>query len=137
MKPLTLIVLPSAFAMRNSSTFCEKAEALLAFTRLPYRRETAMPNKGPRGKLPVLKDGDLVIPDSTHIQRHLETHYNIDFDGPLSAEQHADAEAYRRLGEEHLNWGLLIAATGTMQMRSSRLFLAMCWHLLGEWYSRW
>jgi glutathione S-transferase len=107
MKKLTLIVLPPAFGMRNSSTFCEKAEALIAYSGLPYERQIAMPNKGPRGKLPVLKDGNHIIPDSTHIQRYLETKYGIDFDGKLNAEQYADSEAYRRLGEEHLNWTIV------------------------------
>jgi glutathione S-transferase len=102
MGDLTLMVLPAAFGMCNSSTFCEKAEALLAYTGLPYEREIAMPNKGPRGKLPVLKDGNRVIPDSSHIQTYLETQYKIDFDGALNEEQRADAQAFRRLGEEHL-----------------------------------
>jgi glutathione S-transferase len=104
MGDLTLMVLPAAFGMCNSSTFCEKAEALLAYTGLPYEREIAMPNKGPRGKLPVLKDGNRVIPDSSHIQTYLETQYKIDFDGALNEEQRADAQAFRRLGEEHLTW---------------------------------
>ena len=103
---LKLIVLPGALGVRNASAFCLKAEALLAMSGLQYEIEYALPNKGPRGKLPVLVDGGLVVPDSAHIQRYLELRRGVDFDGALTALQRADAHAYRRLAEEHLYWAI-------------------------------
>jgi glutathione S-transferase len=104
---LTLKVLPTAWGVRNASPFNLKAEALLTLSGLPFEKVEAMPDAGPRGKLPVLIDGDRVVPDSSHIQHHLETVHGIDFDGALSPEQRADAEAYRRMAEEHLYFAVL------------------------------
>ena len=67
---LTLLKLPSAWAMRNASPFNLKAEALLKMSGLPHETREAMPSKGPMGKLPALIDGDRVIGDSALIQRH-------------------------------------------------------------------
>ncbi|MEQ1865993.1 MAG: glutathione S-transferase family protein [Micropepsaceae bacterium] len=106
---LKLIVLPKAFGMRNASAFCLKGEALLAMSGLRHEIEYSLPNKAPRGKLPVLVDDGLVIPDSSHIQRHLELKHGVDFDGPLTALQKADAQAHRRLAEEHLYWVIAYA----------------------------
>ena len=85
-----------------ASSFALKADALLAMSGLPYEREYSMPQKQPMGKLPVLLDGEKVIPDSALIQRHLETAHGIDFDGTLTEHDKAQATALRRLVEDHL-----------------------------------
>ncbi len=85
-----------------ASSFALKADALLAMSGLPYEREHSMPQKQPLRKLPVLVDGDLTIPDSALIQRHLETAHGVDFDSALNATDRAQATALRRLVEEHL-----------------------------------
>ncbi|MEM9068056.1 MAG: glutathione S-transferase family protein [Myxococcota bacterium] len=99
---LELLVLPSAWGLRNASAFNLKAEALLSVSGLDFTKVEALPSRGPKGKLPALVDGDRCIGDSSLIQAHLESVYEIDFDGGLSSEQRADAEAYRRMAEEHL-----------------------------------
>lgn len=116
MSHLTLLVLPTAWGLRNASPFVLKAEALLALSDLPYDTEVALPSKGPKGKLPALIDrsaagGSRMIGDSSLIQRHLEESHGISFDEGLSPRQLADAEAYRRMAEEwlyfatlHLRW---------------------------------
>lgn len=104
---LRLLQLPTAWGLRNASAFNLKAEALLAMSGLDYECEQAFPNKGPKKKLPALVDGDRVIGDSSLIQKHLEQHYGIDFDGELSPRERADAEAYRRMAEEHLYFVVL------------------------------
>jgi len=58
--------------------------------------------KAPRGKLPVLLDGERAIPDSARIQTHLERVHGVDFDSHLDAGERAVATAFRRLVEHHL-----------------------------------
>jgi glutathione S-transferase len=104
---LKLHVIRPAFGLRAASNFSVKAMALLNMSGLAYETVVMTPNKGPRGKLPVLIDGDQTIPDSSHIQSHLESRYQINFDHGLTARDKADAEAYRKLAEEHLYWAAL------------------------------
>lgn len=99
---LTLQTFPPAFGLRASSPFAVKAEALLAMAGLAYEREFADLRKAPRGKLPVLVDDGRAIPDTAHIQTHLERVHGADFDGDLSARQRGVATAFRRLVEHHL-----------------------------------
>jgi glutathione S-transferase len=61
------------------SHFCEKARWCLDFKRLPYRRVPVNPytRKEARaiaghGEVPILKDGDVVLPGSAAIAAHLE-----------------------------------------------------------------
>jgi glutathione S-transferase len=104
---LKLHVIQPAFGLRAASNFSVKSMALLNMAGLPYEAIAMTPNKGPRGKLPVLVDGNCVIPDSTHIQSWLETKHGIAFDKGLSPRDLADAEAYRKLAEEHLYWAAI------------------------------
>jgi glutathione S-transferase len=104
---LQIHVIQPAFGLRAASNFSVKAMALLNMAGLPYETFVMTPNKGPRGKLPVLVDNGKVIPDSTHIQSHLENAHGARFDDGLSPRDLADAEAYRKLGEEHLYWAIL------------------------------
>lgn len=99
---LTLIKLPTAWGIRNASAFNLKAEALLAMGRIPFESEEALPNKGPKGKLPALIDGETVIGDSTLIQQYLEKNHGLRIDDGLSDVDLADALAYRHMCEEWL-----------------------------------
>jgi len=88
--------------IRSPSPPSLKADALLAMSGLAYERKYTSLRKAPRGKFPVLVDGDMVVPDSAHIQAYLETYKDIDFDATLSPSQLAQAQAFRRLVEDHL-----------------------------------
>lgn len=102
---LSLIQFPSAFGLPNLSTFCMKAETLLKMSGQPYMiEEEGNPSKGPKGKLPALRDGGQVIGDSAMIQSHLAGHYGIDFDAGLSARDRAIAHGMGRMCEERLYW---------------------------------
>lgn len=107
MTKMTLEVVPGAFGLHNAALFSIKAEALLRMAGLDYTCEPGRPDKAPKGKLPVLRDGERVIPDSCHIQQYLETEKDIDFDGHLSAEQRGATVAYRRMVEEHLYFAVM------------------------------
>ena len=98
----TLVTFAPCFGLRSPSPFTLKVEALLTMAELPYDRQYATPQAGPRGKLPVLKDGSLTVPDSRLIRRHIEHAYGVDFDEGLDADQRALAVALQRICEEHL-----------------------------------
>ncbi|MDK7075517.1 Tom37 metaxin N-terminal-like domain-containing protein, partial [Lactobacillus gasseri] len=82
-----------------------KTEAMLRLSGLDFEKEyVADLSKMPKGKVPVLQDGENLIPDSSLIQRYLTETYGIDLDKHLTTEQKAIAEAFRRMTEEHLYW---------------------------------
>lgn len=99
---LILKSIPSALGLRCASAFGLKAEALLAMSGLEYKVVNGDFRKAPKGKLPVLIDGDQEIPDSSMIQKHLENVHNIDFDGVLNDEQKAIGKTIQRMVENHL-----------------------------------
>ncbi|HHG91224.1 MAG TPA: glutathione S-transferase family protein [Devosia sp.] len=101
---LKLLVFPPSFGLRSPSPFSMKAIALMQMSGLDYAIENADPRKAPRKKLPVLLDGPLRVPDTAHIQAHLQDHHGIDFDGSLRADDLAIAQAFRCLMEDHLYW---------------------------------
>ena len=102
---LKLFTLPGAGVIRSSSPFSWKAESLLRLAKLPYEKEyVADFSKMPKGKVPVLQDGEQWIADSHFIAQYLKTQYQFDLDRTLSAEQKAIGHAFSRMVEEHLYW---------------------------------
>lgn len=67
----------------ESSTFAEKIRLVLDYKQLPYKKVEVTPGVGQveifqmsgQRQVPVLKDNELVIPDSTAIALHLEKTY--------------------------------------------------------------
>ena len=102
---LKLFTLPSEGKIHSPSPFAWKTEAMLRLSGLDFEKEyVADLSKMPKGKVPVLQDGEKLIPDSSLIQRYLTETYGIDLDKHLTPEQKAIAEAFRRMTEEHLYW---------------------------------
>lgn len=101
---LKLKTLPAAFGVRSGSPFALKGEALLEWSGLEYEKEMSEPRFGPRGKMPVLIDGDTVVPDTRNIQWYLEDSYGVSFDDHLTPDERATAKAVSRMCEEHLYW---------------------------------
>ena len=99
---LTLLTFNPALGTHTPSPFTMKADALLAMSGLPYNREYGDLRKMPRNKLPVLRAGTTLIPDSAHIQSYLETEHGILFDDVLSAGDRSTAAAFRAMIEHHL-----------------------------------
>jgi glutathione S-transferase len=105
---ITAVHFPRAFGIPNPSPFCMKVEILLKMAGLPYENEIENdPRKGPKGKIPFIRDGAEVIGDSAFILKHLETKYGVDFDAGLTPEQRAIAHAFARMNEERLYWCLV------------------------------
>ncbi|MEM8750619.1 MAG: glutathione S-transferase family protein [Pseudomonadota bacterium] len=99
---LTLLTFPSGLGVSAYSPFAVKSEVLLVMSGIQYTKEFPMVTKMPRSKIPVLKDGERLIPDTAHIQTYLEQEQGVDFDSHLSAEQLATATAFRGMMENHL-----------------------------------
>lgn len=66
----------------SDSPFCIKARMCLQLKDVPYRRVTVgidrlaeLRRLNPKGQVPVLVDGGVVIADSSQIARHLELHH--------------------------------------------------------------
>jgi glutathione S-transferase len=61
----------------------------------------------PKGKLPVLRDGDRLVPDSEAIRAELEARSGSDFDAGLSKAERGVSRAIIRMADEHLYYALV------------------------------
>lgn len=101
---LELHVFGPAFGQPDPSPFCMKGIILMEMSGLPYTRVRGNLQKAPKGKLPVLRDGEMMVPDTSFIRMHLERTHGIDFDKGLSAEQRGVAWAVEKMLEDHMYW---------------------------------
>ncbi len=105
---ITLIHFPPALGLPDASPFVVKVMVLLKLAGQPYRSEIVMnPGKGPKGKLPAIRDGAETIGDSEIIRWHLERKYGVDFDRGLDATSKAVAHAFARMLEERTYWAMV------------------------------
>ena len=99
---------PTGWGLPNLSPFCMKVETWLRLAGLPYEVVVdRLPFKAPLGKLPVVRDGERVIPDSHTILEELGRAHRVDLDAGLTPAERATALAFTRLCSEHLYWALL------------------------------
>lgn len=104
---ITLYQFPAAFGLPNPSPFCFKVETYLRMIGEPYETKQANPQKAPKGKLPFIKDGGVVIADSQHIVQHLVKTRGDKLDQGLSERDRALGHTIRRMIEEGLYFGLV------------------------------
>jgi len=106
--PLTLVQFHTTEDIPNYSPFCVKAEVLLKMSGLPYEIEWLDdPRKTPKGKLPMMRDGDKVIADSEFIMRYLVDEKGVKFDEQLSPREKAQAHAFTKMIDERTYWVLV------------------------------
>ena len=87
----------------SQSPFVMKIMGYLHVLGLDWQVDTkADIRKQPNGKLPVLVDGDRVIPDSDAIARHLQDKAGRWLDDGLSPRDRAFSHTLVRMAEEHL-----------------------------------
>ena len=104
---LTLLTFPGNSDQPSFSPFCLKAMCLLHMSGQAWLPEYIdNPAKMPYGRLPVLRAGDRLIPDSSNIQAHLES-MGADFNAGLSAVEKAHSHALIRMVEENLRCGVV------------------------------
>ena len=90
------------FGLLNASPFCMKVEVFLRLAGLPYRTVNASPVRTPKGKLPVLRDGATVVPDSEAILAYLQAAHGMRMPAALAAPETSREHLLRRVLEEHL-----------------------------------
>lgn len=96
---LTLITFPGSFGAPSHSPYCVKAMCLLQIAGLTWVPEYLHdPRPMPLSRLPVLRDGDALIPDSAQIQAYLEGQ-GVDFYEGLNAQEQARAHALIQMTE--------------------------------------
>ena len=102
-----------AFGHANLSPACMKVEAFLRLSQLPFQIiEENNPAKGPKGKLPFIRDNGLLIGDSELIMDYLESKYDFSMDGHLDRVTQAHNNTYSRMLDEHLYWALVYSRWG-------------------------
>lgn len=102
---INLYQYPSYWGLPSGSPFCTKLETYLKLANIPYKTViTYDPRPAPKQKLPYIKDGEKLIPDSSLIINYLKNTYGDKLDQDLSPEQKAIALGIQRLCEEHLFW---------------------------------
>ncbi|MCG8577174.1 MAG: hypothetical protein MI810_19990, partial [Flavobacteriales bacterium] len=104
---LTLLTFPGAQGMPSHSPFCIKAMCLLHMSGEAWDVEYIQDlSTMPLGRVPVLRVGDRVIPDSHNIQSYLESLGHC-FDTGLSKIELAQSHMLIRTVEESLRLGLV------------------------------
>ncbi len=103
---LNLLTFPTHFGEPGGSPFCLKAICLLNMSGQDWKGSHADVRKMPKAKLPVLKVGDTLIPDSENIRAYLEQQ-GADFDKGLTDSERAASRAIIRMAEEHLYFHLV------------------------------
>lgn len=109
---ITLYGAVPMWGLPDPSPFVTKAEVLIKMAGQPYERRMADFAKAPRGKVPYIKDGETIIPDSTLIRFHLEKTYGIDFNAGLTAQEAAIWWAVEKMCEDHLYWVMVMERWG-------------------------
>jgi glutathione S-transferase len=101
-RPVVLQKFLPAWGLPDLSPFCFKAEVYLKLAGIPYTTQLGDSRKAPKGKLPVLLDGERTIADSSMIVDYLERTRGKHMDAFLSAEQTAILTAVKAMLEEQL-----------------------------------
>ena len=100
---IKLIQYPRAKNFPNFSPFCVKLETYLKMAEIPYEIQFSYENrKFPRHKLPVIKDEEKTITDSSFVIDHLREKFGASVDDNLTEDQTALAEVIQRTLEDHL-----------------------------------
>jgi glutathione S-transferase len=104
---VTLYTFGPYFGLPDGSPFVVKAMLLLKFAGLEYSENRGGYGKAPKGKLPYINDGGVIVADSTFVRFHIEKKYGFDFDAGLTPEQRAAAWAAEKMCQEHLYFALV------------------------------
>lgn len=104
---ITLYQFAPAFGLPNPSPFCFKVENYLRMTGEAFEIKRGNPQKAPKGKLPFIKDGGVVVSDSAHILEHLKKTRGDKLDKGLTPADRAVAHAVRRMLEDGLYFCLM------------------------------
>ena len=99
---LTLYGSGPMFGLPDPCPFVLRTMTQLKMAGLPYRCERGGPADAPKGKSPVIRDGDLVLAGGVVVLDHLRRTHGVDLDAHLAPEQRAIGWALERMLEDHL-----------------------------------
>jgi glutathione S-transferase len=106
---ITLSGFGPLFGLPDPSPFVLKTMTQMKMAGVPFRFERGRPTDAPKGKIPFIRDGDLVMGDSVFILDHLQRNHGVDLDGHLTTEQKSLGWALERMLEDHLYWAIVHA----------------------------
>ena len=106
---LTLYGFGPLFGLPDPSPFVLKTMTQLKMAGLPFHFERATPREAPKGKIPFIRDGEVVLGDSVFILDHLKAAHGVDLDAHLTAHQKSLGWALERMLEDHLYWAIIHA----------------------------
>jgi glutathione S-transferase len=106
---ITLYGFGPMFGLPDASPFVLKTLTQLKMSGLPFSLERAGRADAPKGKIPFIRDGELVLGDSVFILDHLRQAHGVDLDGWLTPEQRSVGWALERMLEDHLYWAIVHA----------------------------
>ncbi|MEJ0066745.1 MAG: glutathione S-transferase family protein [Caulobacteraceae bacterium] len=106
---ITLYGFGPMFGLPDPSPFVLKTLTQLKMSGLPFRLERAARADAPKGKIPFIRDGELVLGDSVFILDHLREAHGVEFDCWLTPEQRSLGWALERMLEDHLYWAIIHA----------------------------
>jgi glutathione S-transferase len=101
---ITLYCFRRGPGLPDFSPFVVKTMLLLKLAGLDYVEDRSGLQRAPKGKLPYIDDGGVIVAESTFIRWHIEQTRGIDLDRELTAEQRAVAWAAEKMCEDHLYW---------------------------------
>ncbi len=105
---IDLYIPDRAFGLPNISPFCMKLEGFLRVADIPHQVIFENnPAKGPKGKVPFIRDNGVTIGDSEIIIDYLEKKMGIDMDGHLSPHQRAIHHTTIRMLEDHTMFAIV------------------------------
>lgn len=97
---------PPIWGLPSLSPFCIKVEMFLRKNKIPYKVIIEKnPVRGPKGKMPFVRDGAKIIADSTFILQYLSQSRGIET--RITSLIQAQVIAFQRMIEEHLYFILL------------------------------
>lgn len=109
---ITLLTFRPAFGQFAASPFCVKAAWLLNLSGQKWTREDHDdPRRMPHQKLPAIRVGGNLIPDSENLRGFLEDQ-GADFDPGLSELDKATSRAFIRMAEEHMYFHIVLDRWG-------------------------
>ena len=106
---ITLYGFGPMFGLPDPSPFVLKTLTQLKMSGLPFNLERAVRTDAPKGKIPFIRDGDLVLGDSVFILDHLRQTHGVELDTWLTPEQRSLGWALERMLEDHLYWAIVHA----------------------------
>lgn len=104
-KPITLYTLGPALGAPDASPFPTKVMMFLKMHKIKFTREIGDFRNGPLKKIPYMKYGDELVPDSELIINFLEAELTLDKD-ELTNEQHTLGHLLSRTLEERTFWAI-------------------------------